>query len=278
MVLEHLQRPDFTLEVCAEWLRTDLPSLCAFLTSDRGLTLLAETELAQAIHIRAIAIAQLPRVIDAMTHAHEDFANTCRNVPLNPKSMPALEFVERAKDTARKSGQLLLRLAHFTPRPLRSYAPPIGDTSTRLREVAGEDRLANGQAGERNKAHLKADALHSTAAPSPTNPTRERGGTATPIAPPNSQSQQLSSPPLPALTSPEREQVGASISVPTSTSADRSQPKPPARSILVPLTISARKRSHSDCAPTRRTIKSSTVSIAPATGPPDRAAHPCCHN
>ncbi|HEX8875293.1 MAG TPA: hypothetical protein VF777_00985 [Phycisphaerales bacterium] len=182
-MLEILQRPDFTLEMCADEFQVTLPALCAFLTSDRGLVLLAHTELAQAIHIRAIAIAQLPRVIDAMTYALEDFANTCRNVPINPRSMPALEFVERAKDTARRNGQLLLRLAHFTPRPLRAYAPPSPPRPA-PRQVEGEDRLATGpatcQATEGRDAHLSAPALQSTvsAAPlPPTNPTRQREAT-----------------------------------------------------------------------------------------------------
>ncbi|MFN9970474.1 MAG: hypothetical protein ACK58T_11300, partial [Phycisphaerae bacterium] len=158
--------------------------LCAFLTSDRGL-LLAHTELAQAIHIRAIALAQLPRVIDAMKYSLEDFAYTCRNVPLNPKSMPALEFVERAKDTARRNGQLLLRLAHFTPRPLRAYAPPAPP----LPATRGEDRLATGQATcratEGNETHLNTHAVQYTTAAAPPpqpNPTRKRAATPAPTA------------------------------------------------------------------------------------------------
>ncbi|MBY0113717.1 MAG: hypothetical protein K2Y21_12930 [Phycisphaerales bacterium] len=210
-MLEILQRPDFTLEMCADEFQVTLPALCAFLTSDRGLLLLAHTELAQAIHIRAIAIAQLPRVIDAMTYALEDFAHTCRNVPINPKSMQALEFVERAKDTAGRNGQLLLRLAHFTPRPLRAYAPPALPRPAQR----GEDRLAKGQAGEGNETHLNTHAVQYTTAAAPlpsTNPTRQRGATDASITHPIPDHQPLPSP-SPVLTSPERERVGHSAPI-----------------------------------------------------------------
>ena len=230
-VLEILQRPDFTLERCADEFQVTLPALCVFLTSTRGLLLLAETELAQAIHIRAIAIAQLPRVIDAMTYALEDFANTCRNVPINPKSMPALEFVERAKDTARRNGQLLLRLAHFTPRPLRGYAPPDRVSSPRLR---GEDRLAKGQAtwqaAEGTDAYLITPAVQSTTA-SPTNPTRERGATPAPTPPPLHPNQHLPTASLSPSTHPADEQADrrltSDISSPKSRTQHRLQTVPP---------------------------------------------------
>ncbi|MBY0112520.1 MAG: hypothetical protein K2Y21_06840 [Phycisphaerales bacterium] len=271
MVLEHLQRPDFTLETCAEWLRTDLPSLCAFLTSDRGLALLAHTELAQAIHIRAIAIAQLPRVIDAMTYALEDFAHTCRNVPINPKSMQALEFVERAKDTARRNGQLLLRLAHFSPRPLRSYAPPRPALTSPERQRVGPaftNPTRKRGSTDVPQAHPIPDIQPLPASTSPerqrvgpafTNPTRKRGATDAPQAHPTPDIQ-----PLPASTSPERKRVGVFSPMSRST---------PAVEIPVPLTISASTRKQ---APSLREITS--PAHHPTTGPPRPDTHRVSHN
>ena len=250
MVLEHLQRPDFTLEVCAEWLHTDLPSLCAFLTSDRGLSLLAHTELAQAIHIRAIAIAQLPRVIDAMAFALDDFANTCRNVPLNPKSMPALEFVERAKETARKNGQLLLRLAHFTPRPLRSYTQPAHSPSQREGAGGRASSTSNPTTPPPPPPHPQAS----------TSPERERA-----VLPTHLPTH------LPASTSPEGQQAG----LPTTLFTPTPTPTPTRTPIPVQLTINQSAAPRQPRAPSTLTPPSSRSPPACRTGSAT-APRACC--
>ena len=242
-----------------------------------------------------------------MTYALEDFADTCRNVPINPKSMQALEFVERAKDTARRNGQLLLRLAHFTPRPLRGYGPPSAPPRP---AQWGEDRLAAGQAGEGNEAHVNAYAVESVtaAAPMPNrNPTRERGVTPAEHPQPTSANPPLPSPWLTAATSPERERVGPAFTNPTrkrgATDARKAQPTldynaelspspastspereragvftpasraPPTKAIPVPLTISARAITR-----TASLHETTTCAHHPPTGPPRPDAHRVSHN
>jgi hypothetical protein len=160
----------------------------------------------------------------------------------------------QSRESARKTANLLLRIARYTPLSTQPTHPtptptptPPNRSPTRKRGVAdapfalqapddqqqsiapplpaqrGEDRLATGQAGEGKDAHLSAHAVRFTAAAPTTNPTRQRGTTHAPTPTPLPDNQQLSSAPLPALTSPERERVGP----PHPTSLQRAPPQTP---------------------------------------------------
>ncbi len=108
----------------------------------------------------------------------------------------------QSRESARRTANLLLRIARYTPlpthptHPTHPDAPPPRASSPRER---GEDRLAKGQAGEGTDAHLNADAVQYTAAAPTTNPTRKRGATDAHLALQTPDHQQhCIAPPLPA--------------------------------------------------------------------------------
>jgi hypothetical protein len=148
--------------------------------------------------------------------------------------MPALEFVERAKDTARRNGQLLLRLAHFTPRPLRAYAQPTHSPSQRV----GAGGWVPSTSNPANPTQLTPAPQASTSperervGPASTNPTLQRGPTDAAKAHPTPDNH--ARPHLPASTNPERERESVSTALPTIA------PTP------VPLSISAQSTPRSE--------------------------------
>jgi hypothetical protein len=99
----------------------------------------------------------------------------------------------QSRESARKTANLLLRIARYTPlpphpthptHPTRPDAPPPRASSPRER---GEDRLATGQAPcqatEGTDAHLSAHAVQYKAAAPTKNPTPQRVTTTTPHPP-----------------------------------------------------------------------------------------------
>ncbi|MFN9972186.1 MAG: hypothetical protein ACK58T_20080, partial [Phycisphaerae bacterium] len=111
----------------------------------------------------------------------------------------------QSRESARKTANLLLRIARYIPSANPApHAPPPSRNPTRQRGVTaahialqtpedqqhspapplparrGEDRLAAGQAGEGTDAHLSAHAVQYKAAAPTTNPTPQRVTTTTP--------------------------------------------------------------------------------------------------
>jgi hypothetical protein len=239
-IIDDFAAQDLTLRGIADNYSTTLESLTLWL---------ARPDIAQRIHALESACATRARLVVANNLAA--IANKLLHLLTESKldhesihRVPAAThhaFAARmqSRESARKTANLLLRIARYTPinttipptpspntnptrkrgvtaapiapptpahqphpiappLPTHPDAPPPRASSPRERV---EDRLATGQAGEGNQAHLRAHAVQSTAAAPTTNPTRKRGVTPAPLAASPSDFP-------PALTSPERERAG----------------------------------------------------------------------
>jgi hypothetical protein len=240
-IIDDFAAQDLTLRGIADNYSTTLESLTLWL---------ARPDIAQRIHALESACATRARLVVANNLAA--IANKLLHLLTESKldhesihRVPAAThhaFAARmqSRESARKTANLLLRIARYTP--INTTIPPTPSPNTnptRKRGVTaapiapptpahqphpiapplpthpntpppprassprerGEDRLATGQAGEGNDAHLIAHAVQSTAAAPTTNPTRKRGVTPAPLAASPSDFP-------PALTSPERERAG----------------------------------------------------------------------
>ena len=117
------------MESVADSLEMSLDQLTLYLTSEEGLLLVAQCELSLAVRTRIAASAQLHNAIDALGMMLQEYANGTRRTLMDESRHSTHVLREEQRANARRAAHLLFRLAHFTPRPIKSYTPappPLG--------------------------------------------------------------------------------------------------------------------------------------------------------
>ena len=210
-IIDDFGAQDLTLRDIADKYETTLELLTLWLARPDIARRLSAFESACATRARLVVANNLAAIANKLLHLLDEAKLDHESIHRVPVATPhAFAARMQSRESARKTANLLLRIARFTPlartgKP--ASAPP-------LPAKRGEDRLAKGQAGEGTDAHLDADAVQYTAAAPATPPTRQREVTAPslPAAPseiPNPTSD-IPNPTsnIPASTSPEREGAG----------------------------------------------------------------------
>lgn len=125
------------MESVAASLDWTLEQLTLFLTSQEGLQLLADCELASAARARAAAAAHLTQAIDALGMMLAEYAHTTRRTPLDDRKHATHVLREVQRANARRAAHLLFRIAHYSPRPIRMHAR-LSDGPATPASMAGE--------------------------------------------------------------------------------------------------------------------------------------------
>ena len=124
-------------DVASKW-GTTVGGLALFITSEDGLQSIATAELAAALRIRLTAINLLPSVVEALGYIVMEYAREERRIPPE-NSLPRIRLFELKRRNAHRAGTLLFKLAHFNPKPIKSYtvrpvnpSTPPGGTAVAL--------------------------------------------------------------------------------------------------------------------------------------------------
>ena len=124
-------------DVASKW-GTTVGGLATFITSEDGLQTIATAELAAALRIRLIALNRLPSVVEALGYIVMEYSREERRIPLE-NSLRRIRLLELKRANAHRAGTLIFKLAHFNPRPIKSYTvrpstppTPEGDTAVAL--------------------------------------------------------------------------------------------------------------------------------------------------
>ena len=135
--IEDLSAVENCFRHVAEKWNTTVGALSLFLASPEGLAIVAAAEIATAVHIRRQAQALLVDVAQSMVYIVREYSREERRIPFN-NDLRSIKLVELRRANARRAGNLLLRLAHYNPPPIRSYTvntaphkeptPPQGGT------------------------------------------------------------------------------------------------------------------------------------------------------
>ena len=182
--IDDLSAVENSLRHVAEKWNTTTGALSLFLASPEGLAIVAAAEIATAVHIRLQAQALLVDVAQSMVYIVREYSREERRIPFN-NDLRSIKLVELRRANARRAGNLLLRLAHYNPAPIRSYTvrpmstptPPCGTA------VALDSR------GLEHESHACAEpqACHTNETSAPVPPVRRFGATGavalTPSAP-----------------------------------------------------------------------------------------------
>ena len=111
------------MEAIADSMEWSLRVLNLYLSTEEGLLLVAQCELATAVRTRIAAAAQLHNAIDALGTMLQEYAHCARRTLVDERKHTTHVLREEQRANARRAAHLLFRLAHFTPRPIRAYTP-----------------------------------------------------------------------------------------------------------------------------------------------------------
>jgi hypothetical protein len=278
VLLELLQSPQESIESIANELKITLAALTIYLATDDAATLFAQADLANARRARTAAAAQLEQCIGALSLMISGWVSDVTH-NLRRETPKSRREQDREQESTRRAATLLYRIANFTPKTLTlpaSTLPPAPPLPMQ-REVGGQvPESARGWGAVRGR-----DA--SIASPTPenpplpnTNPTRKRGATDDPLAPPDPELQRL--PSAPASTSSERERAGLSTPQPISSPLSRpfsrsvstvhTSPTPITISAHRPIPAPARSDRPFDIAPATFDIPSTSTAATISRAPP----------
>jgi len=118
--LEDISCFDMCLRDVAKKHGTTLGGLALYITSEDGLQTIATSELAAALRIRLTALHLLPDVVQAMGYIVNEYAREERRIPME-NSLRRIRLLELKRRNAHRAGTLIFKLAHFNPRPIKSY-------------------------------------------------------------------------------------------------------------------------------------------------------------
>lgn len=163
LILQLLQDPTASLESIADSLNWPLEHLTLYLTSAVGLALIAECELAIAVRTRVAAAAQLHAAINALGLMLSEYASTADKIPFDDRKITTHELREVQRSNARRAAHLLFRLAHFTPRPIKSYTPAVPNPASSNREMTSSSRPTSAPPEESTTRVSARDNLHAPA-------------------------------------------------------------------------------------------------------------------
>jgi hypothetical protein len=127
--IDDLSAVENSLRHVAEKWNTNTGALSLFLASPEGLAIVAAAEIATAVHIRLQAQALLADVAQSMVYIVREYSREERRIPFN-NDLRSIKLVELRRANARRAGNLLLRLAHYNPAPIRSYTVRPSNSST----------------------------------------------------------------------------------------------------------------------------------------------------
>jgi hypothetical protein len=184
-ILGDLADPDLSLRDVAEANNTTLDALALFLARPDMAERLEAIESLAARRARLIATLSLDKLAATLARIIEETDAELAHVPVNPKSLPALEQRRRTRETARRAGALLLRIARFSslrptiaanasPPAPASPAEPIATTPARRRVLPADpgpaallQRRAGGTLARTEQEPIRASALNCTPEPGP---------------------------------------------------------------------------------------------------------------
>ena len=106
-------------DVASKW-GTTVGGLALFITSEDGLQTIATAELAAALSIRLTALNLLPSVVEALGYIVMEYAREERSIPPE-NSLRHIRLLELQRRSAHRAGALTFKLAHFNPKPIKSY-------------------------------------------------------------------------------------------------------------------------------------------------------------
>ncbi|MBY0111343.1 MAG: hypothetical protein K2Y21_00870 [Phycisphaerales bacterium] len=283
-IINELASNEITLLDIADRHETTLEALTLWMIRPDIAERLSALEYACARRARLTVANNLNAIANTLLHllaeAKDDHASVHR-VPAATHHAFAARM--QSRESARKSANLLLRIARYTPladvaptnptrergatptsqaQPTPSNQPLSHPASAHLSAPRRDDRFAPGETGEWSSACLNATAFQRQA---PTNPTRERGATPTSQAQPTPSNQPLSPPASTHLPAPLAAAIPTHPGPPSrhpQTSADLYAPSP---------RLSAYAR---PCPPPAMSITPSSGSATPATAAPIRASPP----
>ena len=130
--IDDLSAVENSLRHVAEKWNTTTGALSLFLASPEGLAIVAAAEIATAVHIRLQAQALLVDVAQSMVYIVREYSREERRIPFN-NDLRSIKLVELRRANARRAGNLLLRLAHYNPAPIRSYTVrPVAEQSDQV--------------------------------------------------------------------------------------------------------------------------------------------------
>jgi len=131
--LEDISSFDMCLRDVAKKYNTTVGGLALYITSEDGLQTIATSELAAALRIRLTALHLLPDVVQAMGYIVNEYSREERRIPME-NSLRRIRLLELKRRNAHRAGTLIFKLAHFNPRPIKSYT---------VRPAAQSDRAAH---------------------------------------------------------------------------------------------------------------------------------------
>ena len=144
--IDDLSAVENSLRHVAEKWNTTTGALSLFLASPEGLAIVAAAEIATAVHIRLQAQALLVDVAQSMVYIVREYSREERRIPFN-NDLRSIKLVELRRANARRAGNLLLRLAHYNPAPIRSYT--VRPVAVQSDQTCGMPKRPLGQ-GEAN--------------------------------------------------------------------------------------------------------------------------------
>jgi len=118
--LEDISSFDMCLRDVAKKHGTTLGGLALYITSEDGFQTIATSELAAALRIRLTALHLLPDVVHAMGYIVNEYSREERRIPME-NSLRRIRLLELKRRNAHRVGTLIFKLAHFNPRPIKSY-------------------------------------------------------------------------------------------------------------------------------------------------------------
>ncbi|HEX8875564.1 MAG TPA: hypothetical protein VF777_02370 [Phycisphaerales bacterium] len=188
-IINDFAAQDLTLRDIADNYETTLESLTLWLARPDIKERLFALESACAARARLVVANNLAAIANKLLHLLTESKLDHESIHRVPAATHhAFAARMQSRESARKTANLLLRIARYVPPS--PTAPPPRAPSPRSREVGGEDRLAKGQATcqatEGSDAYLNADAVQAKTAATPlptTTPTRQRGSTNAPCPP-----------------------------------------------------------------------------------------------
>jgi len=118
--LEDISSFDMCLRDVAKKYNTTVGGLALYITSEDGLQTIATSDLAAALRIRLTALHLLPDVVQAMGYIVNEYSREERRIPME-NSLRRIRLLELKRRNAHRAGTLIFKLAHFNPRPIKSY-------------------------------------------------------------------------------------------------------------------------------------------------------------
>jgi hypothetical protein len=194
-IIDDFAAQDETLRGIAIKYETTLESLTLWLARPDIAQRIHALESACATRARLVVANNLAAIANKLLHLLDEAKLDHESIHRVPAATHhAFAARMQSRESARKTANLLLRIARFTPLPSNPTPSPAPPRPAK-REVGGEVP-ESARAVRGRDAHEPAATIEFTEAP--TNPTRKRGATDAPLVPPTRAHRNLPYPPTPS--------------------------------------------------------------------------------